>query len=123
MSPMLAKISKEMASLSTRCEDSDSDDESILYLDANDFPDSNSEGTGPNGDASSLSSRQVTDNPEEDFDDAEFDALIASARVSAGGSVSFPGSNVSQSGMVVASTAGSTTLVNESSMSEGSQSP
>ncbi len=120
---MLVKISKEMASLSTRCEDSDSDDESILYLDANDFPNSNSEGTGPNGDASSLSSRQVIDNPEEDFDDAEFDALIASGRVSAGGSVSFPGSNVSQSGTVVASTAGSTTLVNESSMSEGSRSP
>ncbi|SJK99379.1 uncharacterized protein ARMOST_02675 [Armillaria ostoyae] len=86
----------------------DSDDENVLYLDANDFSDVHAVSNSRSGNSNTVS---LTEDPE-DVDDVEIATLIASFRLSNGDLTSAPASSSSQA--VVASTAGSVTLVNES---------
>ncbi len=102
----------------------DSDNENILYLDADDFSDTDDDlsdihiaGNSSNRNGNTVS---LTEDPEEDVDDVEIATLVASFRLSNGGSTSAPASSSSHA--VVASTAGSATLVNESGMSSTRQS-
>ncbi|SJL18823.1 uncharacterized protein ARMOST_22424 [Armillaria ostoyae] len=86
----------------------DSDDENVLYLNADDFSDVHAISNSCSGKSNTVS---LTEDPE-DVNDVEIATLIASFRLSNGDSTSAPASSSSQA--VVASTAGSATLVNES---------